>query len=197
MGTVSNIIAGPLSVYTATVGTSLPEIDDITPPTVTVTPGASWTQIGYTVDDFDLEPSSDFDAVEINESRLPVDHVAIKEALTFSYKEQEKDAAAFNRALATSTLTNTAAAADQTAQSIVSFGDGAVTKKALLILGTNPAGGSRLIHVYKAVVTKPPKFTFGKKTSGHTIGWEAEADMSQSAGSRAFKMYDITAAASS
>jgi len=106
---------------------------------------------------------------------------------------------AWNSALASiSTLSTTAAGANQTAQDKLGVGGvtGGFTKKALIMLGANQAAGSRLVHIYKAVTTGAT-YASGKEVGSIAVNYKLVGDPSQTAGERLFKVWDITAVASS
>lgn len=190
--TVANIIAGPLSVYSGDEGETLPELDDLA--ALAVTPGADWTLEGAHMNDKDFECvyEPEFEGVRVMEHLADVAAPLVGEAGWLEYALAEKDLTAYKQAMAAGTLATTAAGESQTAQDKLGVGDGTATIVSLLLLGTNPEGGSRVIHVFRAIQTGPVKFLHGRKHRGHDVRWKFLDDPSQTAGERLFKIYDIT-----
>ena len=198
MGTVSNLLAGTVVIYRGPSGEALPELDDLTPPAVTVSPGGNWVAEGFTMEDYELEYTPTFEPVKVNENNGPIKMVLVDEEASFRFTLSENDMTAWNHSINASTLTAQAAGIDVTAQDQLGVGDGSLTEYAYLLLGTSPEAGSRVIHIPKAVETGPVTFTFSKShkpVSG--IELTILNDTTQTAGERLFKVYDITAVASS
>jgi hypothetical protein len=198
-GTLANIIAGPLTVYEAPLSEALPEIDDLAPPTITVTPAGNWVASGFTEEEFHLVYTPDYQDVQTNEHCTPVTGFLATAAAEFSYVQSEDDLTAYERSISESTLTTVAAAADQTAQDQLGVGgeSSTITLRSLLITGLNPEGGSRLVHVYRSLVTGPSDWARSRAHMNRTVTYRFYADPSQTDGEQVFKLYDITAAASS
>lgn len=197
MGTVSNLLSGTIVVYIGPDGESLPELDDLTPPAVTVTPAGNWSAVGFTLDDWTLNYDVKHEPVRVNESNSPVAAPLIEEDGSFEFTLAENDLTAWSQAINASTLATQAAAANVTAQDQLGVGDGSQTIYALLLLGTSPEGGSRVVHVYHAYQDGGVKLGMSKKHQGYKVKFSFLSDTSQSAGERLFKTYDITAVASS
>ena len=124
MGTVANLLAGTGTLYVGPTGESLPELDDITPPTITVTPAGNWSATGFTESDFVLTYTPTWDLKYVNEHNLAVGAAITQEEATFKVTLAEQDMTAWDTAMSCSTLSTTAAGADQTAQDILKVGDG-------------------------------------------------------------------------
>jgi len=198
MPTIANIINGKLVVYTAVYGEALPELDNLMPPAVTVTPAGNWSQVPFTVDDYIFKYEPEFEEVFVNEHNGAVELLLIKEAATLELTFSENDMSAWNRAISASTLGTQAAGADQTAQDQLGVGDKASTTAiSLLLLGTSPEAGSRVIHCYKVKQTGSFEHVAGKKQGMATLTYTLLTDTSKTAGERMFKVWDITAVASS
>lgn len=199
MGTKANLLAGTWTIYQASTGEALPEINNLAPPTVTVTPGGTWSAHGFTVDKHELEYEQEHEEVIVNEHLGPVKCVLVKEGAILKVKFSENDLTAYSRAATATTLTTVSAAADQTAQDILKVGDGTLSEKALLCLGTSPEGGSRLIHIPFAVATGGFLLGAGKKhaDSEFDVEYTVLTNPSGTVGQRMFLVYDITAAAAS
>jgi len=200
MGTEANLLVNRGTLYVAPTGESLPEIDDIEPPGITVTPAGNWTAVGFTDDEnhiFNLEV--EYQVLYVSENLPPVKIVCIREGGTLSIKFIESDLTALNTALSSrTTLSTVSAGADQTAQDILKFGDkSSTTEKALLYVASNPEGGSRLIHMPYAVATGGLSIPMGKQVEGYDVEFTLRADTSASAGETLLVIYDITAQASS
>lgn len=195
--TKANLQAGTGVLYTAATGEALPEIDDLEPPSITVTPGGNWEAIGGTIEDHEFEIEVEFEDVFVNEHLGPVKTVCVKEGGIFRIQIAESDLAHLNYALSSrTTYSQTAAGANQTAQDLLKFGDKASTSEvALLYLGSTPEGGSRVIHIPYAVATGGPTVTFAKGHKGFGAEWTILCDPDGTAGARMFTIYDITAAA--
>ena len=171
-----NIICGNVVVYVAPTSEALPELDDITPPGVTVTPAGNWEREGTTQEDQDLGYTPKYEKVYANETDGPVAIQRVQEDASFSYNLLEKDMAAYAAAIDGAAVSETAAAADQTAQDAVGVGDTTSAYKSLLLLGTNPEGGSRIVHIHRAKRTGAVSFKTGKKTVNRrckswTVSW--------------------------
>ena len=194
----SNLIAGPLQVYIGPLSEPVPELDNIEPPGITVTPAGNWVQVGFTVEDFETEYTPTWEGVDVNEACADVESHLVKEEGSIAFTLQEQDLTMYNTAMAASNLTSVAAGADQTAQDILTVGsDTSNPKKSLLVLGSNPEGGSRVMHVYKAQSEDASTFTRGRKLTGTAVKFKFFADTTQSVGEQLFNITDITAAASS
>ena len=199
MGTKANLMAGTGLLYQAPTGEALPEINDLAPPAVTVTPAGNWSVMGFTVDAHELIYEPEHEEIFVNEHQGPVKIVLVKEGAMFKAKFAENDLTAYVRAMSAGTLSTTAAGANQTAQDILKVGDGTLTEKALLYVGTSPESGSRLIHIPFAVATGGAILRHAKQHGdmNFDVEWTIECNPSCTAGQRMFLVYDITAAASS
>ncbi len=197
--TASQILGGTPVVYTAAVGEALTELDNLAPPAVTITPGGSWVALGGTVDDYELAYESEFGEVKVNEHLGPVKHFIESEGLIFKLKMAETDFTHLVHGMPmTAVVTTVAAAGDQTAQDQLGIGDGTQRQRALLILGTSPEGGSRVLHIPKAEITGGMALTFSKaEASAFDLEWTALCDPTLGAGNRMASFYDITAVATS
>ena len=196
---VANVLTGTPTIYTAPVGEAIPELNDLNPPAVTITPAGNWSLLGYTIEDWALEYEPDLEIIEANEDTAPIKRILVAETLKFKIKVIETDF----RHLAESipyggTVTVVSAGADQTEQDQIAVGSGTLTEVALLILATSPEAGSRVIHIPKAVATGGMALTWKKNAaSDFDIEWEAVSDSALTAGERMARFYDITAVASS
>lgn len=193
--TPGNIIAGLGTLYTAAIGEALPEISNLAPPLITITPGGTWADFGATADEQEWSYEAEFEGEEINEKNMDVATYLIKESMTFKISLKERTLALWNKLMAASTLSTTAAAADQTAQTKLAIGEGSAVGRALLYMHTNPNSGSRLFHMPRVMPVKFGPVTF-KKGATKPFGAEFKVDYDASAG-YAMKIFDITAAASS
>lgn len=195
---VSNLIAGTPKLYIAPVGEPLPQVNALTPPSINIgTPGGNWSAVGFTMEDWTMPYSPTMQAIEVNEHAAAVKHVLVREQLRLGVMLAENDMASWSQAINTATLATVSAGAGQTAQDTFAVGDGKVAPVSLLVVGDNPEGGSRIIHIYKAVQQGEVTFTFSREHRGHQVEFEAQADPAKAAGARLFQVYDITAAASS
>jgi hypothetical protein len=199
MGTKANLLSGVGALYIGPVGEALPEIDDITPPTITVTPAGNWVQVGFTQDNHEFDTETEWEDTMVNESLGACQTVCVKEGGMFKLKFAEKDLLAIQTALSSRlTLSTVSEGADQTGQDIIGFGDKATsTEKALLYLATNPEGGSRLVHIPIAMAVENLNMIRSLKQEGFNMGFKMLADTTQPAGETIYKIYDITTAASS
>lgn len=197
--TLANIIAGPLTVYEGPLGESLPDMDDIAPPGITITPGGNWVASGSTQEEFHLIYTPTFESVQINEVTAPVTAFETSAEAEFSYVQAEDDITAWERTIASSTKSTVAAGADQTAQDLLKVGteSSTVTLISLCITGLNPEGGTRLIHGYRALATGPSDWARARGHMGRTCTYSLYADPAGATGQNLFKVYDITAQASS
>ena len=94
-------------------------------------------------------------------------------------------------------MATVAAGADQTAQDQLGIGDGSLTEISLLVLGSNPEGGSRVIHVPICIARPMLSLAHNKAHDAYDVEWVIQNDPSQTAGERMIKIYDITAVATS
>lgn len=196
--TEENIIPGQGELYLAAIGAALPEIDDLTPPTITVTPGVAWTYYGATLDVHALDYSLEKEEIYINETNLPLDSVITREGAIFGVKFMERSIAHFGGVIGASTVSTVAAGAGQTAQSILKLGDGSATFKQLLYLHQSPQSGSRLVHIFKTKALNPFKLTWKKGApEAYDAMFMGYADMDRAVGDRLLRIYDITAVATS
>lgn len=199
--TKGNLIRGPLDVFIGPLGEALPEKDDLPPGTITVTPAGNWIIEGLTVKDenFKLLYTPTYEDILVNEATAAVDAALDFEAGSLGYMLSERDMLHWNRIMHASTLSTQAAGVDQTGQDILGIGHPASepTHKSLLILGKNPEGGSRMIHVYDTLSVDPAEFAHGRKHTGTAILWRFFEDITQTLGERLFKIYDIVLTATS
>lgn len=194
----TNLIAGTLTQYLAEYGEALPELDDLTPPAITVTPAGNWTRGGFTLDAQTLEYEGELQEVRVNESPNVITTHLVTNAATFKARYAERDLANFADAIGGSALSAVSAGADQTAQDQLTVGAASPTKKAMLLVGANPEGGTRIFHM-PAVWAKP---MFNLSHTRQHEGYDAEFIIGQDTtnvltSSVLFTIYDITAVASS
>lgn len=198
MGTVSNLLDGTPTLYLAPSGEALPEIDDITPPTITVTPAGNWVAQGFTVGDWDLNYEPTYEHQYVNEKTYLVKTVLVEEGASFMVKFIERDLLALSKAIQAATYATVSEGADQTGQTKLGVGGGTATAVTALLVGENPDGGSRLIHIPSCQAESPLKLSSTKKTHPeYDVTWTIIGDTTQSAGYNYFTIYDITTAASS
>ena len=197
--TASQILGGTPTVYTAPVGEALTELDALAPPAVTITPGGNWVALGGTVDDYELTYETSGNPVMCNEHLGMVNYFIEEESLVFKLKIIETDFTHLVHGLPlTAAVTAQTAAADRTAQDQLGVGDGTQRQRALLILGTSPEAGSRVLHIPKAEITGGLAVSFSKaEASAFDLEWTAWVNPSGTAGRRMAAFYDITAVASS
>ncbi len=199
MATKANLLDGPGLLYIAPTGEALPELDDLTPPAITVTPAGNWTAEGFFLEGHELDIEVEWEQRFVDQHLGPIRQVAVREGGLFKVKFVEEDLTAYNVGLSSrTTLSTVAAGADQTAQDQLGFGDKAsTTERSLLFVSTNPEAGSRLIHIPIAVATENLALVSKLAGEGFDIGFSILADPTKSAGERMLKFYDITAVASS
>lgn len=199
MPTKANLLAGTGTLYQAATGEALPQINDLTPPAVTITVAGNWSAQGFTVDKHELEYEPEYEEIVVNEHQGPVKIVLVKEGAIFKAKFSENDLTAYSRAVSAATLSTVSAGADQVAQDILSIGDGTSAEKALLYVSTSPEGGSRIIHIPFCVATGGFLLSHSKRHADteFDVEWTILCNPSGTAGQRMFRVYDITAAASS
>jgi len=198
-GTEINLMAGPVSIWSAPYGEALPEKDNLAPGTITVTPGGNWVRDGFTIEEFHHIYTPTWSGVQPNEAAAQVKMWLESEESTVEYMQAEDDLTAMDRTVQNGTLTTVAAGADQTGQDILNVGNGVAvaTPVALLILGTNPEGGSRILHCYKAVVTGPSDWARARTHVGRSVSYTLLEDTTQSTSSKLYQYLDITTSATS
>lgn len=194
----ANIITGPLDVWIAPTGESLPEINDIDA-LGKITPGGNWTQVGFTVhdEDFVFTYTPEVQKVRVNELNSPIKGFLIGEEGSIEFMAAEKDLAVIPEAIGPAVKTTVAAGADQSAQDIVKIGGQSLPVKALLLQGLSPEGGYRIIHVHKAIAVATVAFKHGKQHSGIPVKYDFLGDSTQTAGEELCVWYDQTAVATS
>jgi hypothetical protein len=198
MADYSNVISGlPRAIYVGPVDESLPELDDLAPGTLTITPAGNWTALGYTMNDWTFEVDDALSLPYVNELPLPVTALPGDGSARVAFEFAEKDMTAYNYAINTSSLTTQSAAGDTTGQDQLTWGGGAVNTRALLVIGTNPEGGDRVLHIPRAIANGPVTDTWNKEATGLSVEFQVLADSSQSEGAYGFTIYDITTAATS
>ena len=195
---VANLIAGAIKVWEAPTGESLPDFDNIAPPgIVTPAPSGNWVETGSTMEEFNLVYTPTYTKIAINEVAAAPAQVLVEEELEFSYTLAEDDLTNWKGSINAATFGTTAAGADQTAQDELIVGSGTPSVRALLLLGTNAEGGSRIVHIFRAQQTGPSDWARSREHQGRAVTWSGLADVSKAAGQNLFKCYDITAAAAS
>ena len=196
--TQANLIAGAIEVWEAPTTESLPDFDDIAPSGITTpAPTGNWVQTGSTVDTFNCVYTPTYTKVMINEVCAAPVQILVEEDLEFSYTLAEDDLTNWKGGINAGTFGTTAAGADQTAQDTLVVGSATPSVRALLLIGTNAEGGSRLVHIFRAQQTGPSDWARAREHQSRPVTWTGLADVSKAAGQNLFKCYDITAAASS
>lgn len=194
--TAANLISGTPQVYIAATGEALPEIDDLDPSTLVISVAGNWTAIGGTIDDHILEYTPTFNPVSVNEHLNPVKYILAGEEGKFMVKFAEYDLTHVDYSMAASTLSTTSAGADQTGQDILKVGSGTAAETAVLVVGTSPEGGSRVLHIPKAIATGGLSIPWSKSdVSQWDVEWTIISDTTLTAGEDMLVVYDITAAA--
>lgn len=195
MGTVANLLAGPGRLYTAPVGESLPELNNLV--SGVVTPGGNWSSVGFRTDPGMLiEYNPSIEDIMVEEATGPVKLNLHAEEVNVSTGLAERDMAAFQDAIAAITASQVAAGSGQTAQDVWGIGGGTAAQVQLLFIGTSPEGYSRAIVVWKAMAVGKIADKYTKKYAGINAQWKALSDTTKTAGYQLFKVYDITAPAS-
>jgi hypothetical protein len=192
------LVGSPL-IYLAPTGTTEPELDDLPPPDITIaTPSAPWVEVGESEEDFVLEYTPTFEFKKTNQYTSNRVAALTDEDVTVTFTLSGADMAAYQRAMNASSNDATPAGADQVAKDVLTVGGRALAEKAILVIGTSPEGGSRILTCWRAIQTGSATITNQK---GVWVGTEVEftllGDDTQSAGEELFKYVDITAQASS
>lgn len=197
-GDTKVIFAGPATVWVAPVGEALPEVDDLAPPAVTITPAGNWTEVEFVAESVGISATAEFQFVRVAASDLPVKSFKQTEELEVTFQSQDLGVDALAQFHSVMTLgTPISAAADQTAQSIVGIGDGANKEFTMLIILTNQDTADRIIHLYKVQCSSDLEMKYGKEHESWDVGFTVLADLTKSSGETAGKIYDITAVATS
>lgn len=197
---ITNLIAGPFSLWTAAVGTAAVESDDIAPPGITVpTPSAPWVQIGITSRDapHSLHHEKEIQKVLGWEHTGTLRRYVITEDCWFEFALAELDYRHLAYAGGTWTFTTTASGADQTAQDNIGIGGGTLNERAFMAIGSSPEGGSRVIHMPKVVSTEPTDLVGQAEHVGIVMRFEANADITQASTEELAILIDITGEAAS
>ena len=198
MGTLANLITGVGTVYTAPFGEPKVEKNDLAPPAITVTPGGNWVATGFTRDGVKILYEPTIEPVFVDQHDGPVKWDKIAERCKVSFVVAEQDVEAWEIAIAACTQSAVAAAADQTAQSIVKVGDDTITPIAMMIVGNSPtADADSIIEFHRVIQTGSPEISMMKTQEGLQVEFDVGCDVTQTAGERFFVKTDITAVASS
>lgn len=194
-----NLITGHGTLYVAPVvdgePAALPEIDDLTPPSITVVPQAPWNAVGYTMEDHQFEYTPTFEDVQVNESNCDVITVLTREEAKLGIQLAERTLQQISLAISGATLTTVAATDGQTGQSILSVGDGATKEYSLLYLTKNESGGSRLVHIPFAMAIDAVNLAFSKTLKPYALGFKVLGNPDAADGEKMFRIYDIKQAA--
>jgi hypothetical protein len=197
---LTNIIAGPFSLFVAVVGTPPVESDDITPPGITVpTPSAPWVQFGMTSRD---APHSFHHEKELQKTMTwehtgAVKRFVITEDCWFEVAIAELDFRHLHYGFGTSTFNTVASGVDQVAKDTIRLGGGSLTERAFMAIGSSPEGGSRILFLPKVVSTEPTDLVGQAEHVGIVMRFECNADISQSSGEEMAHIDDITGVAAS
>lgn len=198
MGTILHLQAAKGTLYTATALESLPEVDDLTPPAYTVTPGGDWVVVGFTDEaNHEFECVVEWEQTKVMENLSTVRITCISEGAIFRCKFLETDVIQMHNAISSrGTLTETTAAENQTAQEVLKFGDKTTTtEKSLLYKAESPEGGTRLIYFPYAVATGGLMVPMGKSPKPYDVEFTGRCNTSGTAGERLLKVIDILAPA--
>jgi hypothetical protein len=199
-GTLNNLLAGVPRIYVAPVDEALPELNDLTPPNVTVTtPGGNWSPQGYTMEDYSFVYAPTITERRVNEHAGRVGHDLITEDVRLAFMLAENDLNGWANAISAATVATVAAANGQTGQTTLGVGDGPLRRVSLLLIGQAPGttAGSRAIHLYRCLPTNEVTVTFSRGHRGQPVEFQLEVDPDKDAGERLYKVYDITAPATS
>lgn len=190
------LFAGPAVVYLAPTGEALPEINDLTPPAISgVSPGGNWTKIDHVMDAVQLSFSREFQEVDTFEALGSQKLHATKESASIALKVGDRTFDNVDDYVPGVSLETVAAAADQVAQTIASFGGAGVTEMALLAIISNENSGDRIVHVPICVSVGEASEVMSREHNGMDIELKVLADPTATAGQEMFRIYSITAAA--
>ncbi len=170
---LKNLTGGFGKLYTAPTDEALPEIDDLSPPAITVDPAGNWSPVGFTLEAHELRYSPEFEDENVNEREMPVNVVKMSEDPRFFVRFKERDMAHLNLAIAASVLESIDAAANQTGQLNLTIGGGQAAIKSLLYVFDNEEGGSGLIHIPRAVAVGDVTFPFAKIPDPYDVEFRA------------------------
>jgi stage V sporulation protein SpoVS len=194
-GTVANIIVEPARILIAPIGTAVPA----TPTSATtVTWDTAFKEVGYTQKGIDLTYTPTFKDINVDEEMAAVKQILTAEKATVSAVLSEATLKNLSYAIAASTLTVTPAGASQVGVSELHVGSGTQVEHIIAFEGKSPQGFPRIFVGYRGLCAAAVKLAF-QRTTETTINFEVNllADSNQSAGSRLFKIIDITAVATS
>jgi hypothetical protein len=195
---ITRITLSTAQVWYAASGTALPA-DTVA---LGASWGGSWTKLGYTESPLTAEYAFEIVEADIQESLAVVKRAKKSESFMLETVIAEFDVAQFKLAME-GTVTDTPAGAGQVAKSTLDLGgSNYLTPRVWGFEGSwvNAAGTSFPIRlfVYLGNSQAGGKLEWNKaKYVGMTLKIKALADMSQTSGSRLFKLQHITAVASS
>lgn len=194
-GTVANIMVAPARLLYSAVATAAPD-------ETTVAVGAawsSWTDLGYTITPLALKYEADLFELEVEQEMSAVRKTRTAEKITFEVTLAELTAANLKLALgSTSTISTTAAAANQHGYEEVSFGgESNLPTYQYGIEGyTSDSSGNLMpvrLFIWKAHAVLTGDVEFSKKDpTGIPVQINAIVDTSQSAGAKLFKFQRVT-----
>lgn len=206
-GDVTQILVGSVILYTAPVGSALPNMDGSRPivwPPPVVSPAATgWTTVGYTDAGVDWSYAPTYKSIRVDEEVADVRKILDNEKCTISAKLSQ--ATLSNLALAISAATFSQSPADASHSALDTLVAGSGSQAEIMVgfqgyspeaLKTNPPQQLyRLFVGYRAIVTAKVDNTYKRASQVLTsVEFDLLADSTKSVGQRLFKIVDETAA---
>lgn len=196
----STIITGSGLIYIGKTATSaLPThiSDSTTGALVWDTTGTTgWTAISLTTDGIVINTDSKTDDVKVDQSTSVIKKFLSEESVSVEFKIPYNDLTAFNIAIAGGTYSEISASAGVAGQTQFTVGDGTLAELPLCYVAKSESGYDRLYHFFKTVKSGKVKMTQNKKANEIAVSMDVIADMSQPAGARLYKVYNIVTLAS-
>lgn len=206
-GDVTQILVGSVVVYTAPIGTALPNIDGSRPvvwPAPIVSPlTTGWTKVGYTDKGVDWSYAPTYKSIRVDEEVADVRKILDNEKVTLSIKLSQATLANLALAISASTFSQSPADPTHSALDILVAGSGVQSEIMVGFQGYSPEALAtnppkelyRFFVGYRAIVTAKVDNTYQRAAQVLTpVDFELLADSTKTLGQRLFKLVDETAA---
>lgn len=196
---VTDILVTPAKIYRAPVGTALP---DETTVAYGASWGASWTDLGYTLEPVSLSYESETFKLMVEQLTAPVRSVRQEENVAIETVLAEITGANLNMVM-DGTLTTVAAGAGQTGfDTVEAGGSPSISEYAWGFEGYRlAASNAKLpvrVFIFRGVAVLNGQLTFAKSAGvGIPLRIEALPDTAKVAGKQLLVIHNVTAAASS
>jgi len=197
MGTVTNIIISPATLYYAPVGETKPDESTVDYGSAW---GGNWTDLGYTLEPVSLAFDRTIFELMVQQETTPVKRQIEMETIAFETVLAEITATNLSLALGGTSSTTAAGAGQRAYDELKMGGDVAISSYAWGFEGFyEDSSGNQFpvrAFIHKGTGVLNGNMTFAKAEGvGIPLRIDAQADTSQSAGERLFQFQRVTAAA--